>query len=676
MPNDFVHLHTHSEYSLLDGLGRVKDLVKEAKRLGHTALALTDHGVMHGAVEFSRACKYGGIRPIIGVETYQTVWGRPMGGRDAQFDKENYHLLLLARDMEGYRNLLKITSQSNVNGYYYKPRVDHDFLAAHAAGLVATTGCLGAEVPQLLMQGREKEAYERLGWYVDLFGKENFFIELQEHSIPELVDVNKVLVPWADKFGLGLLATNDVHYVAEADGSPHDVLLCVQTSAKVQDEKRMRLSDRSYFMKSREQMEATFRPLVDLPASAFDNSLRIAEMCDVDLEDPTYHLPDLPIPEGFDYQSYLRHLTEEGMRRLYGARADHPEMQERKERELRIIHEMGFDVYFLIVRDLCEYARSRNIWWNVRGSGAGSLVAYTIGITGLDPLKNNLIFERFLNPGRVSMPDFDLDYPDDQREEMIRYTIEKYGSDQVAQIVTFGRMKARAAIRDVGRASDVSLDQVDRIAKLIPAIPGKPVTIQDVLTEGHEFYNPELVELYRKEKWVAELLDTSKQLEGVARHGGIHAAAVIIADRELSHYTPLSRGSKTSITETITQYEFPILESIGLLKVDFLGLSTLTVMREACRLIQEHHGIEYRLDNIPFEGEAAEPAFRLLSSGEVAGVFQVESQGMRRVLTEMRPSAFEHIIATISLYRPGPLEYIPQFIRRMHGDEKVEYKHP
>ena len=676
MPNDFVHLHTHSEYSLLDGLGQIKKLVKEAKRLGHGALALTDHGVMHGAVEFFRACKEAEIRPVIGVETYQTIWGRPMSGRDVQFDKENYHLLLLARDMDGYRNLLKITSQSNLNGYYYKPRVDHDFLARHAAGLVCTTGCMGAEVPQLLAQGKEKEAYERLGWYVDIFGKENFFIELQEHAIPELVEVNKILVPWASKFGLGLLATNDVHYVREEDGSPHDVLLCVQTGAKVLDEKRMRLSDRSYFMKSRAQMEATFRPLVDLPASAFDNSVLIAEMCAVNLEDPKYHLPDLPIPEGFDYESYLRHLTEEGMRRLYGARADLPEMQERKERELRIIHEMGFDVYFLIVADLCDYARSRNIWWNVRGSGAGSVVAYCTGITGLDPLKNNLIFERFLNPGRVSMPDFDLDYPDDQREEMIRYTIQKYGSAQVAQIVTFGRMKARAAIRDVGRASDIALEQVDRIAKLIPAIPGKPVTIQDVLTEGHEFYNPELVELYRKDKLVTELLDTSMQLEGVARHGGIHAAAVIVADKELSHYTPLSRGSKTSITESVTQYEFPILESIGLLKVDFLGLSTLTVMREACRLIQEHHGIEYRLDNIPFEGEAAEAAFRLLSSGEVAGVFQVESQGMRRVLTEMRPSAFEHIIATISLYRPGPIEYIPQFIRRMHGEEKVEYKHP
>ncbi len=676
MANDFVHLHTHSEYSLLDGLGRVKDLVSEAKRLGQPALALTDHGAMHGAIEFFRAAKQAEIKPIIGVEAYQTVWGRPMDGRDAQFDRENYHLLLLAKDMTGYRNLLKIVSASHLNGYYYKPRVDHDFLAQHAEGLIATTGCLGAEVPQLLMQGKEKEAYERLGWYVELFGKENFFIELQEHQIPELVQVNKVLVPWAKKFGLQLLVTNDVHYVREEDSSPHDILLCVQTGARVSDEKRMRMSDGSYFLKSRQQLEETFRPFIDLPASAFDNSLRIAEMCQVDLEDPTYHLPDLPIPEGFTYSSYLRHLTEQGLQRLYGDRASDPAIQERKERELSIINQMGFDVYFLIVADLCDFARSKGIWWNVRGSGAGSLVAYCLGITGLDPLKNNLIFERFLNPGRVNMPDFDLDYPDDQREEMIRYTVEKYGSDQVAQIVTFGRMKARAAVRDVGRAQDISLDQVDRIAKMIPAIPGKPVTIRGVLTEGNEFYNPELVQLYEKEPWVRELLDASMQLEGVARHSSVHAAAVIVADRELTHYTPLMRGNKNTITETVTQYEFPILESIGLLKVDFLGLSTLTVMREATRLIQEHHGVELRLDNIPFEGEEAREAFRLLSSGETSGVFQVESQGMRRVLTEMQPTAFEHIVATISLYRPGPLEYIPNFIRRMHGEEEVEFKHP
>lgn len=675
MANDFVHLHTHSEYSLLDGLGRVKDLVSEAKRLGQPALALTDHGAMHGAIEFFRACRGQEIKPIIGVEAYQTLWGRPMGGRDGQFDRQNYHLLLLARNMTGYRNLLKISSNSHMQGFYYKPRVDHDFLVDHAEGLVCTTGCLGAEVPQLLMQGKEKEAYERMGWYVDLFGKENFFIELQEHSIPELIKVNQQLVPWAEKFGLGLLVTNDVHYVSETDSSPHEVLLCVQTGTKIQDEKRMRLSDQSYFLKSRKQMEETFRPYIDLPPSAYDNSVRIAEMCEVDLEDPTYHLPDIDIPDGETYASYLRSLTEEGLQRLYGERASDPDVQERKERELKIINDMGFDVYFLIVADLCDYARSRGIWWNVRGSGAASLVAYCTGITGLDPLKNNLIFERFLNPGRVNMPDFDLDYPDDQREEMIRYTIEKYGSEQVAQIVTFGRMKARAAIRDVGRATDVSLEDVDRIARMIPAIPGKPVTIEDVLTEGNEFYNPDLLQHYKQGGWVKELLDTSMQLEGVARHSGIHAAAVIVADKNLTEYTPLMRGTRSTVTESVTQYEFPILESIGLLKVDFLGLSTLTVLREAGRLIEESHDLEFKLDDIPFEGEAARPAFDLLSSGEVSGVFQVESQGMRRVLTEMRPSAFEHIIATISLYRPGPLEYIPNFIRRMHGEEEVEFKH-
>jgi len=676
MSNDFVHLHTHSEYSLLDGLGRIDDLVNEAARLGHKALALTDHGAMHGVIEFYRACRNAEIKPIIGVEAYQTLWQRPMGGRDPQLDRENYHLLLLARNMTGYRNILKIVSHSNTDGFYYKPRVDHDFLAAHAEGILCTTGCLGAEVPALLSQGKENEAYERLGWYADVFGKENFFIEVQEHNIPELQRVNRTLIPWADKFGLDLLVTNDVHYVSESDASPHEVLLCVQTNAKLNDDKRMRLSDQSYFLKSRQQMEDTFRPLLDLPASAFDNTLLVAEKCDVDLEDDNYHLPDMDIPEGFTYETYLRHLTDQGVQRLYGDRAGEDEIQERKERELRIINEMGFDVYYLIVADLCDFARSRNIWWNVRGSGAGSLVAYSIGITSLDPIHNNLIFERFLNPGRVDMPDFDLDFPDDQREEMIRYTVEKYGADQVAQIATFGRMKARAAIRDVGRAQDISLDDVDRIAKMIPAMPGNPATIQDVLTEDNEFYDPELKELYSKDGWERSLLDTSMQLEGVARHAGIHAAAVIVADKDLTHYTPLMRGSRGSITETITQFEFPILESLGLLKIDFLGLSTLTVMREACRLIKEQHGIEYGLDSIPIEGPEAEPAFRLLSSGEVSGVFQVESPGMRRVLTEMKPTAFEHIIATISLYRPGPMEYIPNYIRRMHGEEEMEVKHP
>ncbi len=676
MSGDFVHLHVHTEYSLLDGLGRVKNMVAEAKRLGQPALAITDHGAMHGAIEFFRAARDAGVKPLLGVEAYQTQWGRPMGGRDNQLDKENYHLLLLAKNLTGYHNLLKIASHAQLDGYYYKPRVDHDFLAAHSEGLIATTGCMGAEVPQLLDQGKEREAYERLGWYVETFGKENFFIELQEHSIPDLVKINKQLVPWAAKFGLQYVVTNDVHYVREEDGSPHEVLLCVQTGTTVTDPKRMRMSDRSYFLKSRQQMEDTFRPFIDLPPEAFSNTLRIAEMCDVNPEDDQYHLPDIDIPEGYNYETYLRHLTEEGLTRLFGVRATDAEVQARKEHELRVIHEMGFDVYYLIVADLCDFARRSNIWWNVRGSGAGSLVAYCTGITGVDPLKNNLIFERFLNPGRVTMPDFDLDFPDDQREEMIRYTVQKFGASQVAQIVTFGRMKARAAVRDVGRAQGVELARVDRLAKMIPAIPGKPVTISQCLADGGENYIAELAQIYRSEPWAKDLLDTSMQLEGVARHSGIHAAAVIVADRELSHYTPLMRPSKGGITTSIAQYEFPILESIGLLKVDFLGLSTLSVMREAARLIQERHGITFTLGNIPYEGEEAAEAFKLLSSGEVSGVFQVESQGMRRVLTEMQPTMFEHIVATISLYRPGPMDYIPQYIMRLHGKEKTEYKHP
>ncbi len=676
MSSDFVHLHAHTEYSLLDGLGRVNALVAEAKRLGQPALAITDHGSMHGAIEFFRAAKYAGIKPIIGVEAYQTLWDRPMDGRDPQLDRHNRHLLLLAKNMTGYRNLLKITSNAHLNGYYYRPRVDHEYLAEHAEGIIATTGCLGAEIPQLITQGKEEEAYDRLGWYIDVFGKENFFLELQPHEIADQINVNKVLAPWSEKFGVKLIATNDVHYVHEEDRIPHDVLLCVQTGATVDQKNRMSMSDIELFLKSREQMAASFGKQADLPDSIFSNTLLIAEMCNVDLEDNTYHLPDLPIPEGFTYETFLRQLTEGGLRRLYGERADESELIERKERELHIIHEMGFDAYFLIVADLCDFARTRNIWWNVRGSGAGSVVAHCIGITGLDPLKNNLIFERFLNPGRVNMPDFDLDFPDDQREEMIRYTLEKYGEDQVAQIVTFGRMKARAAIRDVGRAKGMPLDEVDYLAKLIPAIPGKGVTIQNVLTPEHEFYNPDLVEKFNQDPAAHDLLDTSMRLEGVARHSSVHAAAVIVADRELTYYTPLMRGNKNTITSTITQYEFPILESIGLLKVDFLGLSTLSVMREAARLVNERHGTAYNLSNIPFEGEDAAEAFKLLSSGEVAGVFQVEGQGMRRVLTEMQPSTFEHIVATISLYRPGPMEYIPQFIRRLHGEEETQYKHP
>ncbi|HIQ05622.1 MAG TPA: DNA polymerase III subunit alpha, partial [Anaerolineae bacterium] len=667
MAEDFVHLHVHSEYSLLDGLGRITQLVQRAVELGQPALALTDHGAMHGAIEFFRAAKRAGIKPIIGVEAYLTRYGRPMGGRDPQLDKARHHLLLLAMNEVGYHNLLKICTDAQLRGYYYRPRIDADYLAAHSEGLICTTGCLAAEIPTLLKEGRERLALERLLWYREVFGPHRWFLELQEHDIPELTKVNKQLFAWSRKYDMPLVVTNDVHYVHPEQASPHDILLCVQTQSLVRQSDRMRMSDGSYYLKSEQELRAVFQPLADLPNSAFANTLKIAEMCNVDLEDDQYHLPDIDIPPGYTYETYLRHLTEKGLHHRYGSRANDADVRARMEHELRIIHEMGFDVYYLIVWDMCRYAREHGIWWNVRGSGAGSLVAYCIGITNLDPLENHLIFERFLNPGRVTMPDFDLDYPDDQREEMIRYTIEKYGQDRVAQIVTFGRMKARAAVRDVGRAMDIPLPEVDRVAKLIPAIPGKPVTISQALEEV-----PALRQEHEGKDYIREMLNHAQQLEGVARHASIHAAAVIIADKPLIEYTPLMRPPKSAITETITQFEFPILESIGLLKVDFLGLSTLTIMREATRLIEERHGKRYTLDTIPLDDPRT---YQLLASGEVTGVFQVEGQGMRRMLAEMQPTEFDHIVAAISLFRPGPMEYIPNYIRRMHGEEPVEYRH-
>ncbi|MCB0201433.1 MAG: PHP domain-containing protein, partial [Anaerolineae bacterium] len=402
--DDFVHLHVHSEFSLLDGLGRVDKLVERAKALGQPALALTDHGTMHGVIPFFRACRAAGIHPVIGVEAYLTRWGRPMSGRDSVDDKERHHLLLLAQNQTGYRNLLKICSDAQLNGYYYKPRIDADYLAANAEGLICTTGCLAAEVPALLNperggQQQERLALDRLHWYLDVFGKDRFFIELQEHDIPALTTVNKTLLNWSTRYEVGMIATNDVHYVEARDAAFHDVLLCVQTSSLVKATDRMRMSGGSYYLKSGQEMRDLFRPLAALPESTFTNTLRIAEMCEVDLEDKSFHLPDINVPDGHSYETYLRQMTDEGLRWRYGARANDEDVQARKEHELKIIHQMGFDVYFLIVADMCRYARSRGIWYNVRGSGAGSIVAYAVAITGIDPLVNNLVFERFLNPG-------------------------------------------------------------------------------------------------------------------------------------------------------------------------------------------------------------------------------------------------------------------------------------
>ena len=656
----FVHLHVHSEYSLLDGLSRIKGLVAQAKALGQPAIALTDHGTMHGTIQFYREAKAAGVKPIIGMEAYLSEG--PMEERSPR----RYHLLLLAENQTGYQNLLKLASVSQLEGFYYRPRIDHDRLAQHSEGLIVTSGCMASEIPRLIAEGQSEKVQSQLDWYLDVFGKDRFFLELQEHNIPELTAVNKQLLELGHRHQLGYVATNDVHYVRREDSQAHDLLLCIQTGKVVGEPDRMRMSDNSYYLKSREEMAALFG---EVPG-ALDNTLLIAERCNLDLELTGYHLPLFEVPDGYDPESYLRHLCELGLRRRYDEQADAPEVRARLEHELNIIHTMGFDTYFLIVWDLCMAARKRDIWWNVRGSAAGSIVAYSLGITIVDPLATGLIFERFLNPGRVSMPDIDLDFPDDRRQELIEYTVRKYGQDQVAQIITFGTLGARAAVRDVGRAMDFPLPEVDRIAKMIPAIPGKPISIPEAIEQV-----PEL-RAAAKDTYVRDLLDNAASLEGVARHASTHAAGVIISDKPLVEYCPLHRptkGSADSGIGIVTQWPMEILESIGLLKVDFLGLSTLTVMRRACDIIRERHGVEFDLDNIPLDDPKA---FELLAAGDVMGVFQVEGSGFRRVLTEMRPSKYEHIVAVLALYRPGPMEYIPNYIRRMHGEEEVTYRHP
>ena len=694
----FVHLHVHSEFSLLDGLSRIDDLIIRAVELNQPAIALTDHGAMYGTMPFYRAARREGINPIIGIETYLAQ--RRMQDKDAQKDKNRFHMLLLAQNQIGYRNLLQIASSAQLEGYYYKPRIDRTFMAARSEGLIATTGCMAAEIPQAINQGNMKLAAELLGEYVDIFGRDRLFIELQEHHIPELTVINKKLVELAPHFGLenNFLATNDVHYTRAEDAKPHEVLLCIQTGSTVREPK-LSFSDSEYYLKSYAEMAALFG---EIPGS-LSNSVRIAEMCDVRLDDQGYHLPLFEVPEGFKPHTYLRDLCEKGLIERYGEqRATSDEsLRQRLDHELTIIHSMDFDAYFLIVWDLCEWAartddwwemhqdpypytgysewKENDIWWNVRGSGAGSVVAFTLGITNIDPLENGLIFERFLNPGRVSMPDIDLDYPDDMRHLMVEYTMRRYGQEKVAQIITFGTLGARAAIRDVGRAMEMPLPEVDTIARMIPAIPGKPAKIKDVLKNGHEFYSAELASRYQQENTVRTLLDTAQNLEGISRHASSHAAGVIVSDLPLEEYVPLNRPTSGEAglggVDRVTQWPMEIVESIGLLKIDFLGLSTLTVMRRAARLIEERYGIDYTMDNIPYDvGQTGpdpdknpEALFDMLGQGQVAGVFQVEGAGMRRLMMEMRPRRFDHIIAAISLYRPGPMENIPEYIRRMHA---------
>ncbi len=685
MTSDFVHLHVHSEFSLLDGQSRIKDLVARAKELEMPALGITDHGVMFGVLDFYRACQDAGITPVIGMEGY--LARRGMTDRDPHLDRSSYHMLLLAKNMTGYQNLLKMASAAQLEGYYYRPRIDKDFMAEHAEGIIATSGCLAAEIPRMVENGDDQAARDLVGWYHDVFGADNFYLELQGHDIAKLESLNRWLCEYrrSGHSPVQLLATNDVHYVHRDDAEAHDTLLCIQTSALKSERDRMRMEPfNSYYLKSAEEMRASFAGMpADLLDEAFANSRKIAEMTDIDLSPKGYHLPAFPVPAGYDENSYLRHLINLGMEWRFGEDWQRDDIfVERIERELNIIHSMGFDTYFLIVWDLCEFARNADIWWNVRGSGAASLVAYSLGITNIDPLQNGLLFERFLNPGRVSMPDIDLDYPDDRRGEMIAYTAMKYGEDKVAAIITFGTLGAKAAVRDVGRAMDVDLGKINRAAALIPQ-----EARQKKLREYVDA-NAELLDIYNGDAELQRVIDTAIELQGMTRHASTHAAGVIVADRPLVDLVPLHRitGKDPSggALKAVTQFPMETAESIGLLKVDFLGLSTLTIMRKACELIARHRGINYSIDTLPYRHDSAsdeqramlDDAFAMMGRGETIGVFQVESGGMKQMLRQMRPRVFENIVAGISLFRPGPMEFIPQYCRRMHGEEEITNIHP
>lgn len=662
----FVHLHVHSEYSLLDGFSKIDRLIQRTHEMGMPAIALTDHGTMYGVVEFFNEANKTGVKPIIGMEAYLAA--RSMHERDAQLDKKSAHLLLIAENQRGYQNLLKIATAAQLEGFYYYPRIDHAFLAQHAEGLICTTGCASAEIPRMIKRGELEQARKRLDWYFEIFGTDRFFLELQAHDVPELETINRQLLEWGKRYNARFIATNDVHYIEKEDARLQDILLAIQTGSVLSDPNRMRMSDQSYYLRSPQEMMELFAEVPE----AIANTLWISERCQVDLSPTGVHLPAFDVPEGYTPQSYLRELCEAGLRKRYGAKSEEAAVRERLEYELKIIHEMGFDTYFLIVWDLCKYARQQGIWYNARGSAAGSIVAYVLDITLVDPLEHGLIFERFLNPGRISLPDIDLDFRDDRRAEMLEYTAKKYGDDKVAQIITFGTLGARAAIRDVGRVMDIPLNEVDRIAKLIPNIPGKPVTIEQALQE-----NPELQKIYESTPYLRDLIDTAKKMEGVVRNAGTHAAGVIIADKPIIEYIPLHRPTGSAATDspikTVTQFEMNVLDALGLLKVDFLGLATLTIMARACEFIEKRHWVKLHLGNIPTDDPAT---YELLGSGMTAGVFQVEGSGMRRWLMQMKPKKLANVIAMVALFRPGPMDFIPGYIRRMHGEERIEYRHP
>ncbi len=652
---NFVHLHVHTEYSLLDGAGRVEKLVARAKELGMESIAVTDHGVMYGVMEFYKQAKKYGIKPLIGCEVY--VAARTMCDRDPKLDGSQYHLVLLAKNEEGYNNLIKLVSLGFTEGFYYKPRVDMEVLRKYSKGLIALSACLAGAIPGHIIDGNYEAAKRAALSYNEIFGQGNFYLELQDHGIKEQSLVNQEVVRMSRETGIPLIATNDVHYVDKEDAAAQDILLCIQTGKTILEEDRLKFQGQEFYLKSSEEMYELFKYVPD----ALENTAKIAEMCSLEFNFGQVHLPAFDVPEGYTSDTYIRKLCYDGLAKRYAELTD--ELKERAEYELSVITRMGYSDYYLIVWDYVKFARDNGIMVGPgRGSGAGSLVAYCLGITNIDPIKYNLIFERFLNPERISMPDFDVDFCYERRQEVIDYVVSKYGKDRVAQIITFGTMAARAAIRDVGRALNIPYAQVDMIAKKIPFEIG--MTIEKALGS-----NPELKGLYSEDEMARQLIDMSKAVEGMPRHSSTHAAGVVISRKAVTEYVPLQMNEDV-IT---TQFTMGTLEELGLLKMDFLGLRTLTVIRDTLELIKAKGMEAPDMDSMDYDDPNV---YKMISQGETYGIFQLESGGMTQCFKELKPNCLEDIIAGISLYRPGAMDQIPKYIRNKHNPDKIRYMHP
>jgi DNA polymerase-3 subunit alpha len=704
---DFVHLHLHTEYSLLDGACRLDRLVDKAQALRFPALAMTDHGVLYGAIDFYKAAREKGIKPIIGCEVYVAPGSRfekrtTNGGRDVY-----HHLVLLAKDDTGYRNLIQLTTAAHLEGYYYKPRVDKELLAAHRQGLIALSGCLASEIPDAILRDQLPRAREAIDWFKQTFGPEDFYLELQNHGLPEQAKVNRQLLPWAKEFGLKLVATNDVHYLEQTHSHAHDCLICIGTQAQLADTKRMRYTPGQFYLRSAEEMKARFAEVPE----AIANTLEVAEKCNLEIPFGKLHYPVFHPPESFTRDGYLRHLLAEGLKKRYGlhVRAEgrsfilegvedprqlptlpgdwapagdsssdtrpgaalrDPRVAEaaqaildRLQHELQVIEKTGFVSYFLIVGDFVRFGHQKGIACVARGSAAGSIVTYLLEISNVDPIRYGLLFERFLNPERVNPPDIDIDFADDRRADVIEYVREKYGRDAVAQIVTFGTMGAKSVVRDVGRVMGLNYSDCDRLAKMIPA--DLKMTLEKALKQS-----PELKQAYETEETTRELIDTAMVLEDLARNASVHAAGVVIGDQPLVNLLPLKQDESGGI---VTQYAMGPVGDLGLLKMDFLGLKTLTVIRNTCEMVKHTRGIEVPIDRLPLDDART---YDLLNKANTLGVFQLESGGMRDLCRKFQISSLEHITALIALYRPGPMDLIPEFISRRHGEVKIEYEHP